>query len=271
MQPTRSLCACSKPLMQQAPHDLPPTRTPLRSRQHPERHNSGAPEVPKSHVVEDLPGRWRWRSRQDDDAGVCAQGVQFRLMVSGWFRVMVDISLAGFGLFGPVGAELDDLLGASAGHGAQDVATRFTRQRPQVRNLHAHQPKRFSASLPRAICQRICQKTTAWTWSTPGLHGVQAVYRANRRWPWPVCTSASFGDLVEVLYVTLRQSRSALWPGVASSCAVCAARSRRGPGGGSGCGARTPPTDGRSATGRLAALATRRFAGRLDCRSRPAR
>jgi hypothetical protein len=38
---------------------------------------------------------------------------------------MVDISLVGLGLFGPVGsvgAELDHLLGAAAGHGADELA-----------------------------------------------------------------------------------------------------------------------------------------------------
>jgi hypothetical protein len=67
--------------MQQAPHDLPPTRTPYGHPNTQKRHNSGAPEVPKSYVVEGLPGRWRRRSRQDDHAGVCAQGVQFRFVL----------------------------------------------------------------------------------------------------------------------------------------------------------------------------------------------
>jgi hypothetical protein len=50
-----------------------------------------------------------------------------RLMVSGlvWFRVMVDTSLGGggsSGLVGPVGSELDDLLGAAARDGADQLA-----------------------------------------------------------------------------------------------------------------------------------------------------
>ena len=48
------------------------------------------------------------------------------MMLSGWFRVMVDISLVGRGLsFGPVGSvgsELDHRLGAAAGHGADELA-----------------------------------------------------------------------------------------------------------------------------------------------------
>jgi hypothetical protein len=51
--------------------------------------------------------------------------VQFRLMVPVWFRVMVDSSLGGCGsswLVGSVGAELDDLLGAGVGHGADQLA-----------------------------------------------------------------------------------------------------------------------------------------------------
>jgi hypothetical protein len=43
-----------------------------------------------------------------------------------WFRVMVDTSLGGcgslFGLVGSVGAELDDLLGAAVGDGADQLA-----------------------------------------------------------------------------------------------------------------------------------------------------
>jgi hypothetical protein len=35
---------------------------------------------------------------------------------------MVDTSLAGLGLFGPVGAELDHLLGAATRHGANQLA-----------------------------------------------------------------------------------------------------------------------------------------------------
>jgi hypothetical protein len=31
---------------------------------------------------------------------------------------------------------------------------------------HAHQPKRLPGPLERAACQKICQKTTAWRWST---------------------------------------------------------------------------------------------------------
>ena len=31
---------------------------------------------------------------------------------------------------------------------------------------HAHQPKRFPAPILRAVCQKICQKITAWRWST---------------------------------------------------------------------------------------------------------
>jgi hypothetical protein len=42
-----------------------------------------------------------------------------------WFRVMVDMSLVGFGssrLVGSVGSELDHLLGAGAWHGADQLA-----------------------------------------------------------------------------------------------------------------------------------------------------
>jgi hypothetical protein len=57
--------------------------------------------------------------------------------------------------------------------------------------------------------------------------------------------------LSKVLQVTPSGSHGELCgAAVASSYAGCPARSRRGPGGGPGCGARTQPTDGRSAAGR---------------------
>jgi hypothetical protein len=77
----------------------------------------------------------RWRSPPDrrvprwPTRGVQAvthTGVQFRLMLRVWFRVMVDISLAGHGSFGPVrsvGSELDHLLGVVAWHGADELAS----------------------------------------------------------------------------------------------------------------------------------------------------
>jgi hypothetical protein len=47
---------------------------------------------------------------------------------------------------------------------------------------HAHQAKRFSASLPRAVCQKICQKITASAWSIPARRSASEPLGAINGW-----------------------------------------------------------------------------------------
>jgi hypothetical protein len=68
----------------------------------------------------------------------------------------------------PVSADELGRCGAEHGGGRQCVGAALAShgRGHRFETCHAHQPKRFSASLERAACQKICQKITAWTWST---------------------------------------------------------------------------------------------------------